>query len=92
MLRDTPGGVAVAVSTTAPACRSPRRDTIFEPYGTAHEPSTQPASVGLGLAVARSLARLMGGDLVHQRRTGWTVFELRLLGADEIHAGHHDVA
>ena len=92
VLRDTPGGVAVAVSDDGPGVPLARRDTIFEPYGTAHEPSTQPASVGLGLAVARSLARLMGGDLVHERRTGWTVFELRLLGADAIHAGHHDVA
>ena len=30
-------------------------------------------------AVARQLARMMGGDLVYRRRSGWTCFELALL-------------
>ena len=38
----------------------------------------RPDSVGLGLAVARQLARLMAGDLVYGRQDGWTRFELSL--------------
>jgi PAS domain S-box-containing protein len=49
-------------------------ERIFEPYVRAHENPTQPASVGLGLAVSRSLARAMGGDLAYSRTGGWTRF------------------
>jgi signal transduction histidine kinase len=38
----------------------------------------KPDSVGLGLAVARQLAQMMGGDLVYKRQDGWTRFELTL--------------
>jgi len=51
---------------------------IFEPYVT----SGGKESVGLGLAVARQLARLMGGDLAHERSAAETVFRLRLPMAD----------
>ncbi len=54
------------------------KDVIFDPYVSAHRVATQPASVGLGLAVARQLARLMGGDLVYERENGWTRFVLTL--------------
>ena len=53
-------------------------DKIFEAYERAHNARTQPASVGLGLAVSRSLARLMGGDLAYRRRDGATEFSLTL--------------
>ena len=52
------------------------REHVFEPYARAHSGSTQPASVGLGLAVARKLAQLMEGDLELSRQDGWTVFTL----------------
>lgn len=51
---------------------------IFEPYGSAHEPGTQVKSIGLGLAVSRTLARIMDGDLSYDRRGEWTVFSLSL--------------
>ncbi len=51
---------------------------IFEPYYRARQVPTQPGSVGLGLAVSRQLARLMGGDVRYERRDGWTVFVLEL--------------
>lgn len=47
---------------------------IFDPYVTAGGQG----SVGLGLAVARQLATLMGGDLVHERSAAETVFRLHL--------------
>ncbi len=44
----------------------------------AHENKTQPASVGLGLAVSRSLARAMGGDLTYTRADDMTTFTLTI--------------
>jgi signal transduction histidine kinase len=61
-------------------------DKIFEAYERAHNAATQPASVGLGLAVSRQLARLMGGDLAYRRRDGATAFVLTLpLGGPSAH-------
>jgi signal transduction histidine kinase len=57
------------------------RDHIFEPYSRGHNGRTQPASVGLGLSVARKLAQLMSGDVVLDRDSGWTVFALSLPAA-----------
>ncbi len=52
---------------------------IFDPYYRSQSSAdSKPDSVGLGLAVARQLARMMGGDLVYKRRDGWTCFELTL--------------
>ncbi|HDL41974.1 MAG TPA: HAMP domain-containing histidine kinase, partial [Actinobacteria bacterium] len=49
---------------------------IFEPYARAHSVPSQPNSVGLGLTVSRTLARLMDGDLTY-RYDGSSVFECR---------------
>lgn len=56
-------------------------EVIFRPYTSAHQPGTQPGSVGLGLTISRELARLMGGDLSYQRRGDRSVFTLRLEAA-----------
>ena len=53
--------------------------SIFDAYQSAHTGTTM--SVGLGLWVARHLARLMSGDLVYARRDGHTVFTLTLPSA-----------
>jgi len=57
---------------------SDRAEAIFDPYERAHTATGTTESVGLGLAVSRTLARLMGGDLTYRRDAGWTVFELSL--------------
>jgi signal transduction histidine kinase len=54
------------------------QDRIFDPYYRSRSDVAVPDSVGLGLAVARQLARLMHGDLVYVRRQGLTRFELIL--------------
>ena len=53
-------------------------DTLFEPYQHAGGPTGVTESLGLGLSVSSQLADLMGGELVHQRKGGWTVFRLSL--------------
>ena len=54
------------------------QERIFAPYESAHNPGTQPGSLGLGLAISRMLARLMDGDLSYRRRGGWTAFDFAL--------------
>ena len=53
-------------------------DRIFDPYARTMGTNTTPDSVGLGLSVARQLARLMDGDLVYRHTGEWTEFELTL--------------
>jgi signal transduction histidine kinase len=64
------------------------REHIFEPYARGPNGRTQPASVGLGLAVARKLAQLMEGDVALDRDDGWTVFTLTLPLAPEASTQH----
>ncbi len=70
--------VTLAVVDNGPGVPASEEATIFEAYGSAHEPGTQPASIGLGLHVARRLAQQMGGDLVYRRVDDETHFELTL--------------
>lgn len=51
---------------------------IFEPYHRAHETTTQPSSIGLGLTVSRQLAKMMGGDLSYECDQRGSVFTLVL--------------
>ncbi len=53
------------------------RERIFQPYGRAHRDAGTTASVGLGLAVSRQLANLMGGTLEYLY-DGGSVFRLTL--------------
>ena len=61
------------------------RDRIFDPYQRAHDAPGLTASMGLGLTISRSLARLMGGDLTYKYEAGESIFELMLplLAPDE---------
>jgi two-component system sensor histidine kinase KdpD len=53
-------------------------ERIFEPYQRAHDRPTQPSSIGLGLTVARQLARLMGGELDYRSDRSGSRFTLTL--------------
>lgn len=70
--------VAIDVCDDGRGVPAEKTESIFEAYERAHNAAGQPGSVGLGLAVARKLARLMGGDLIYLRRNGTTVFRLSL--------------
>ncbi len=54
------------------------RDRIFDPYQRAHDAPGLTASMGLGLTISRSLARLMDGDLTYRYEDGESIFELLL--------------
>lgn len=72
------GWGVIAVADNGDGIPGGQDQSVFEPYYSAHEPGTQPGSVGIGLTISRSLARLMGGDLVYRRLAGLTLFELTL--------------
>jgi signal transduction histidine kinase len=76
------GMVRVEVADDGPGLEREDWDRIFEPYYRAHQGAeTQPAAIGIGLSVARHLARLMEGDLTYRRDSEWSVFRLSLPGA-----------
>jgi signal transduction histidine kinase len=82
------GGIArIGVADTGSGVPVQDRDRIFEPYQRAHDRPTQPGSVGLGLTVARQLARLMGGDLTYRYDGVESIFELSLPAAEHHREG-----
>ena len=71
------GLVAVVVSDDGDGISDDARERIFEPYERGDDESLVSDSFGLGLAISRALARLMGGELAY-RRTEVTEFILSL--------------
>ncbi|HWB90155.1 MAG TPA: CHASE domain-containing protein [Acidimicrobiia bacterium] len=70
--------VFLEVLDDGPGIDSKDWERIFEPYYRVHDRATLPAAIGIGLSVARHLARLMRGDLTFGRVDGWSVFRLEL--------------
>ncbi len=54
------------------------RELVFDPYQRASAAPELSASMGLGLTISRSLARLMGGDITYAYEDGESIFELLL--------------
>ena len=52
------------------------RERIFESYQKAHHTPGLAGSIGLGLAISRTLARLMNGDLTYTYEQDMSIFEL----------------
>jgi len=76
MIENRKDAVAVQVVDNGPGIVQSEQESIFAPFTRATQGRKQAASVGLGLSVARRLARLMGGDLVYRHVGGDSVFEL----------------
>lgn len=70
--------VVVEVTDHGTGVPSEAVDQMFQPYAHFASFKGQPSSIGLGLHVARRLARLMGGDLTYRREDDRTVFALSL--------------
>lgn len=76
------GMVRLDIADDGPGLQQGDWDRIFEPYYRVHDgEGTQPAALGIGLSVARHLARLMDGDVTYRREGDWSVFRLTLPGA-----------
>ena len=57
-------------------------DRLFTAFETGTSDSGRTKPLGLGLSIARSLARLMSGDIKYHRENGTTSFDLILPAAD----------
>ena len=73
--------LVVEVSDRGAGVPSESVHRMFQPYAHFASPRGQPSSIGLGLHVARRLARLMGGELTYRREADRTVFALSLPSA-----------
>ena len=79
--RTADGAVEVAIADHGPGVVQSARARLFRPFARGVA-SDGPAGLGLGLALSRSLARAMGGDLVYQPGPGGGAsFVLRLAAA-----------
>jgi signal transduction histidine kinase len=67
--------VEIEVSDSGPGVAAPAR--LFTPFSRGVD-GDGPAGLGLGLALSRSLARAMGGDLVHRATSDGATFVLVL--------------
>ena len=74
--------VVITVADNGPGIPSGDEELIFQPYGRVECGRVEPASVGLGLAVARQLAQLMHGELEYRRVADHTEFCLTLPRAE----------
>ena len=79
---DVGGQVVFIVRDNGVEIPASEQERIFQPYFSAHDPGSQPSSVGLGLTVSRQLAEMMDGRLGYRHRAGWSVFTLELPSAD----------
>ncbi|HEX2153165.1 MAG TPA: PAS domain-containing sensor histidine kinase [Acidimicrobiia bacterium] len=76
--------IAVTVSDDGGGVPADDIEKIFEPYQRAEGAPIKKGSVGLGLSVARRLARLMGGDLDYVQDGDWATFRLIVPQAEEL--------
>ncbi len=73
------GGAAdIIVADAGPGVAPDVTERIFEAFFRGYDAENRPGSIGLGLAVSRRLARLMGGELSYRRGPGETRFVLRI--------------
>lgn len=68
----------VQVQDAGPGVERGRRDEIFRPFSRLSRDVSYAAGTGIGLSIARELARLHGGDVVLLDGTRGCCFEVRL--------------
>lgn len=73
--------VSVAVADNGRGIEDSDVSTLFQAYRGGRNSQGVAGSSGLGLWIARSLAQKMDGELIYERRSGQTVFELTLPAA-----------
>jgi signal transduction histidine kinase len=67
--RERAGGLEVVVADTGPGIAEADHEAVFEPFRWEPTPDGR-AGTGLGLTIARQLARALGGDLTVESREG----------------------
>ncbi|CAN5723035.1 hypothetical protein BH18ACT6_BH18ACT6_03060 [soil metagenome] len=72
------GTVTASVIDDGPGVPASAESAIFEAYRSAHDQNEHTGSVGLGLSLSRSMAQMMGGDVIYRRIQGETWFSLTL--------------
>jgi signal transduction histidine kinase len=72
------GHVVVSVADRGPGIPARERDKIFEPFHRAGDSLTGASGTGIGLAIARELARAAGGELALAEAEHGACFELTL--------------
>jgi signal transduction histidine kinase len=73
--------IVIEVADDGPGLPSSDWERVFELYQRAHQNKGQPGSVGIGLAISRQLAELMGGSLDYRYEAGTSRFRLQLPSA-----------
>jgi two-component sensor histidine kinase len=68
----------IEVRDDGPPIPDDRAERMFLAYESGGRDQAVPAAIGLGLAVSRRLAELMGGSLVYHHDGEWGVFRLSL--------------
>jgi signal transduction histidine kinase len=73
--------VFVDVADDGPVLARNEWEKIFDPYYRLQDSPGKPGSVGIGLAISRQLAELMGGRLHYRHDQGVSSFRLALRAA-----------
>ena len=76
--------VGLSVSNQGEGIAESDREKIFDPYHRVPGTGPNPGGLGLGLAISRQLARMMGGDLEYRYESGRSFFDLSLSRFEEI--------
>lgn len=80
-LDEREGSILVSVTDNGPGVPKSEHERIFQPYQRGKQEEGLTASIGMGLTVARRLARLMEGDLSYDYADGRSRFEFSLPAA-----------